>query len=72
MTAISFWQAIQLIIKFGPQFWALLMWIKGQVEKGIDEAQIRKALDNFDKSLDKAIATKDTSDLEDIFRGKKP
>jgi hypothetical protein len=69
---MTFWTAIQLIIKFGPQFWALLMWLKEKVEQGISEEQIRLALKDFDKGLDKALATKDTSDLEDIFRGKKP
>lgn len=69
---MSFWTAIQLIIKFGPEFWALLTWLKAQVEKGVADAQIRNALKNFDKALDKAIASKDTTDLEDIFRGKKP
>jgi hypothetical protein len=69
---MTFWMAVQIIIKYGPQFWSLLMWIKDKIDKGIDEAIIRKSLENFDKALDKAIETKDTTDLEDIFRGKNP
>lgn len=66
---MNFWAAMKLVITFLPQFLKLLSWIKSQIDKGISEAQIKKSLEIFDKAIDKALASKDTTELEDIFRG---
>lgn len=60
------------LIKFLPEIVALVKYLSKKLSEGISEAQLRAALKQFDTALDKAIKTKDTSDLEDIFRGKKP
>jgi enamine deaminase RidA (YjgF/YER057c/UK114 family) len=59
-----------IIVKFLPELIALVKYLSKKIEEGVSEAQLRSALKQFDSALDKAIATKDTSDLEDIFRGK--
>jgi hypothetical protein len=60
------------IIKFLPELVSLVKWLSQKISEGVDEAKLRAALQQFDKALDKAIKTKDTTDLENVFRGKKP
>lgn len=63
---------IWAFLKFLPEIWALVKWLSQKISEGVDEAKLRAALNQFDKALDKAIKTKDTTDLENVFRGKKP
>jgi hypothetical protein len=63
---------IWAFLKFLPEIWAMVKWLAQKIEEGVDEARLRAALKQFDSALDKAIKTKDTTDLEDIFRGRKP
>jgi hypothetical protein len=58
------------LLKFLPELVAILKAITKKVSEGIDEAQIRASLKAFDAGLSKAIETKDTTDLENVFRGK--
>jgi hypothetical protein len=59
-------------LKFLPEIWGLVKWLSQKISEGVDEAKLRAALSQFDKSLEKAIKTKDTTDLENVFRGKNP
>lgn len=60
------------IIKFLPELVSLIKTILSMLEKGKTELEIKAAIKNFNASLVKAVATKDTSKLEEIFnRGKK-
>lgn len=62
---------ILTILKFLPELIALIKTLAKMVEEGKDIAEIKAAIKNFDSSLSTAVATKDSSKLEDIFRGKK-
>ena len=59
-------------IKFLPELIELVKYLSKKIDQGVDEAKIRASLKQIDGALDKAISSKDTSDLEDIFRGRKP
>lgn len=58
------------LIKFLPELVSIIKLITKKISEGVDEAQIRASLKAFDAGLEKAIKTKDTTDLENVFRGK--
>jgi hypothetical protein len=60
------------IIKFLPELFSMIKWISAMLKAGKSELDIKASLKVFDSALTKATETKNTSDLENIFRGKKP
>lgn len=67
---MSFWSFIKVSYKFLPELVSLIKFLSAKIEEGIEEAKLRNALKEFNIAMNKAVATKNTSDLENIFRGK--
>lgn len=59
------------LLKFLPEIIAIVKTIIKMSAEGKSELEIRAALKLIDSALITAVLKKDTSELEDIFRGKK-
>ena len=65
------WAEIKIALKLLPEIITLVKLLVKKVQEGIEVAQIKVSIEKMDKALHKAVYAKDTSSLEDIFRGKK-
>lgn len=57
------------IIKLLPLIISMIKQLLAAINAGLDKVHMEIDLSNFKKAEAKAEATKDTSDLENIFRG---
>lgn len=57
----TLWKFIVLLTKYGPVIWKA-------IQSGAEEINLRIKLREFDKAVEKAKESKDTSGLENIFK----
>lgn len=63
-------QILLFVLKNPTQVFSILTTIFDLVQSGVTWIDIQEHLGKFDKAMDKAIATKDSSDLENLFNPK--
>jgi len=61
---------IWTLLKLLPELFALGKTLYNLLKQGVDILHIKKKMGEMNDALNKAAASKDTSDLESIFRPK--
>jgi hypothetical protein len=69
---MGFWATLGLAIRLAPQLLELIKLILDVLEETTEVIEKQRKLSQMTKAIQHAKATKDTSKLEDLFRGPKP